>query len=66
MPRATLHEDDLSEEFLITAVIGGPDEVSFLKEKPAKLRFFVGYVDELAAEHGSDLVRRLCLAMGGS
>ncbi|CAN0500557.1 unnamed protein product, partial [Ectocarpus sp. 12 AP-2014] len=44
-------EEDVKEEFLITAVIGGPEEVSFLKERPAKLRFFVGYVDEIASEH---------------
>ncbi|CAM9496040.1 unnamed protein product [Ectocarpus sp. 13 AM-2016] len=49
--RALSDEEDVKEEFLITAVIGGPEEVSFRKEKPAKLRFFVGYVDEIASEH---------------
>lgn len=55
MPRAPLDEENVTEEFLITAVVGGPEEVSFRAARPAKLRFFVGYVDEIGSEH--DLVR---------
>lgn len=33
--------------------VHGPEGVTFPEEKPAKLRFFLGYVDELApAEDG--------------
>lgn len=37
--------------------VHGPEEASFLNEKPATLRFFVGYVDEFAPGDGSDRVR---------
>lgn len=38
--------------------VHGPEQAAFLNEKPAKLRFFVGYVDEFAPGDGSDRVRR--------
>lgn len=37
--------------------VHGPEEASFLIDKPAKLRSFVGYVDEFSAEEDSDRVR---------
>lgn len=37
--------------------VHGPEQATFQNEKPAKLRFFVGYVDEFAPGDGSDRVR---------
>lgn len=36
--------------------VHGPSQASFLGNKPAKLRFFVGYADEFAPGDGSDQV----------
>ncbi|CAN0080015.1 unnamed protein product [Ectocarpus fasciculatus] len=52
--RAPSHEASHDEEFLAMTFVRGPEEASFLDEKPAKLRFFVGYVDEFVPEDGSD------------
>ena len=37
--------------------VHGPEEASFLESKPAKLRFFLGYVDEFGPGDGSNQVR---------
>ncbi|CAN0127637.1 unnamed protein product [Scytosiphon promiscuus] len=53
--RAPFHADgSKEEEFLAMTFVHGPEQASFLNEKPAKLRFFVGYVDEFAPGDGSD------------
>lgn len=36
------------EEFLAMTFVHGPEGVTFPDDKPAKLRFFLGYVDNLA------------------
>lgn len=56
LPRAPSHEDAFKKEFLAMTFVKGPRQVSFLDEKPAKLRFFLGYVDEFAPGDGSDRV----------
>lgn len=37
--------------------VRGPKQASFRDDKPAKLRFFVGYVDEFPHGDGSDRVK---------
>ena len=56
-PRAPSHEGGSKEEFLAMTFVDGPEEASFLDERPAKLRFFLGYVDEFAPGDGSNQVR---------
>eukprot|EP00752_Nemacystus_decipiens_P017613 g15785.t1 len=51
--RAPSHEDGCKEEFLAITFVRGPREATFVDEKPAKLRFFLGYVDEFAPGDGS-------------
>lgn len=55
--RAPFHEDGLKEEFLAMTFVHGPEEASFLDEKPAKLRFFLGYANEFAPGDGSNQVK---------
>lgn len=57
MSRAPSHEDSFKEEFLAMTFVHGPEEASFLETKPAKLHFFLGYVDEFAPGDGSNQVR---------
>ncbi|CAN0237418.1 unnamed protein product [Scytosiphon promiscuus] len=47
-----------TDEFLAMTFVHGPEGVTFPDDKPARLRFFLGYVDELAAgrEDGSEQV----------
>lgn len=40
--------------------VAGPEQASFLDEKPAKLRFFIGYVDEFTPGDDSDRVSANC------
>eukprot|EP00752_Nemacystus_decipiens_P010261 g9145.t1 len=52
---APVSEDDCAtEEFLAMTFVHGPEEASFQESKPAKLRFFLGYVDEFAPSDGSN------------
>lgn len=44
------------EEFLAMTFVHGPEQASFVEGKPAKLRFFLGYVDEFASGDGADEV----------
>ncbi|CAB1106731.1 unnamed protein product [Ectocarpus sp. CCAP 1310/34] len=54
--RAPSHEGCGKEEFLAMTFVHGPKEAIFLDNKPAKLRFFMGFVDEFAAGASSDRV----------
>lgn len=54
--RAPSHKTSHDEEFLAMTFVHGPEKASFLHEKPAKLRFFVGCVDEFVPEDSSDRV----------
>ena len=54
-PRAPSHEGG-STEYMAMTFVDGPEEASFLDERPAKLRFFLGYVDEFAPGDGSNKV----------
>lgn len=42
--------------------VDGPEETSFRDEKPAKIRFFMGYADEFARADGSDQASRGAVA----
>ncbi|CBN78661.1 conserved unknown protein [Ectocarpus siliculosus] len=44
--RAPFYDDASTEEFLAMNFVHGPEGVTFPEDKPAKLRFFLGYVDE--------------------
>ncbi|CAM9472731.1 unnamed protein product [Ectocarpus fasciculatus] len=44
--RAPFYDDTSTEEFLAMTFVHGPEGVTFPEDKPAKLRFFLGYVDE--------------------
>ncbi|CAM9423661.1 unnamed protein product [Ectocarpus fasciculatus] len=43
---APFYDDVSTEEFLAMTFVHGPEGVTFPENKPAKLRFFLGYVDE--------------------
>lgn len=43
-------------EYLAMTFIDGPEEAVFLGDKPAKLRFFVGFTDEFIRNDGSNQV----------
>lgn len=60
LARAPSHGDAFKEEFLAMTFVAGPNQASFLDEKPAKLRFFIGYADEFAPGDGSDRVSDNC------
>lgn len=51
--RVPSHENALKEDFLAMTFVHGPEEAVFLEGKTAKLRFFLGYVDEFEPEDGS-------------
>eukprot|EP00752_Nemacystus_decipiens_P016266 g14546.t1 len=51
---APSHGQDFNEDFLAMTFVDGPEEAKFSADKPAKLRFFVGYVDEFEPEDDSD------------
>lgn len=44
------------EEFLAMTFVAGPEEAMFRDDKPAKLRFFMGYADEFSREYGTEQV----------
>eukprot|EP00752_Nemacystus_decipiens_P013425 g11888.t1 len=55
--RAPFCGDAPTEEYLAMTFVHGPEGVTFPPDKPAKLRFFLGCVDEVAlAGDGSDQV----------
>ena len=58
--RAPFCADASIEEYLAMTFVHGPERVSFPADKPAKLRFFLGYVDDVApaGESGSDEVEK--------
>lgn len=39
--------------------VSGPEEASFLNEKPAKLRLFVGHMDDFTPGEDSDRVSEM-------
>ncbi|CAN0015811.1 unnamed protein product [Ectocarpus sp. 12 AP-2014] len=55
---APFYGNDSTEELLVMTFVHGPEGVNFPDDKPAKLRFFLGYVDDLApsGEDSSDRV----------
>ena len=56
-------DDAPTEEFLAMTFVHGPEGVTFSSEKPAKLRFCLGCVDDLApAEGGANQVNFFCSA----
>lgn len=62
--RAPFYDADSTEEFLAMTFVNGPEGVTFEYNKPAKLRFFLGYVDDvLPGEGGSDQVTSLVHAV---
>ncbi|CAN0359791.1 unnamed protein product [Ectocarpus sp. 6 AP-2014] len=46
--RAPPFDDTSTEEYLAMTFVHGPEGVTFSEDKPAKLRFFLGCVDDLA------------------
>ena len=52
--RAPFYEDASKEEFLAMTFVNGPEGVTFPNDKPAKLRFFLGYVDNVAVTGEDD------------
>lgn len=56
--RAPFCDDASTDEFLAMTFVHGPEGVAFPDDKPAKLRFFLGYVDNVApgGEDGPDQV----------
>lgn len=58
--RAFPHEYASTEELLAMTFVHGPEGASFLDEKPARLRFFLGYTDEFAPRDGSERLKVLC------
>lgn len=40
--------DEVAEEILAMPFVRGPDGVKFKADKPAKLRFFLGHVNDFA------------------
>lgn len=46
--RAPPFDDTSTEEFLAMTFVHGPEGVTFSEDKPAKIRFFLGCVDDLA------------------
>ena len=48
--RVAAYDDASTEEWLAMTFIHGPEWVTFSDEHPAKLRFFLGCVDDLAPD----------------
>lgn len=56
LSRAPSHEELFKKDFLAMTFVKGPRQASFVDDKPAKLRFFLGYTDEFTPGDGSDRV----------
>lgn len=62
LPRAPSHEGLFKREFLAMTFVKGPRQASFIGDKPAKLRFFLGYTDEFTPGDGSNRVSDVALS----
>ncbi|CAM9675081.1 unnamed protein product [Scytosiphon promiscuus] len=54
--RAPFRDGSHSEEFVAMTFVHGPEEATFRSDRPAKLRFFMGFADEFASSETPDEV----------
>lgn len=55
--RAPFHDGTPAEEFMAMTFVHGPEEAIFRDDRPARLRFFMGFADEFACSETPDEAR---------
>lgn len=57
---------DGDEDLLLMSIVHGPSEAKFKDDKPARLRFLVGYLKDIKSEiQGESEVSRVIVMFGG-